>query len=305
MKKPKSLLLLVGILFVASIVIVFTIGAQGAKEPTTASPERRADVITIDALRSFGDLEQPAVPFLHELHTNALDKQNKDCTACHLSENDRQSTKFRRLKDLSRQEVMDIYHADCMQCHKETSKAGIKAGPVEKCGNCHLGTPKAVSDRQPMGFDKTLHYRHSSAVEDKCERCHHEYNEVTKKLFHAKGEEGSCRYCHRQQTEENRLSIKQASHLSCIACHSKTIAEKKNNPSSQAKVAGPIKCSGCHDKQKQDELKTIKDVPRLTRNQPNVVLIRAMQIGASKKELAKAVLIDAVPFDHPRRFKHM
>jgi hypothetical protein len=258
----------------------------------------RADVITIDALRSFGDLEQPAVLFLHDLHTNALDKQNKDCTACHLSEKDRQSPKFSRLKDISRQEVMDIYHTDCMSCHKEMSKAGIKAGPVEKCGQCHLGKPKAVSDRQLMGFDKSLHYRHSLAVKDKCERCHHEYNEVTKKLFYAKGEEGSCRYCHKQRTEENRMSIKLASHLGCLDCHKKTLAEKKKEPLSQDKVAGPIKCSGCHDKQIQDEIKRIKDVPRIKRNQPNVVLIQAVQIGSSKKELAKAVLMNPVPFDH-------
>ena len=114
MEKRSSLLYMVGIFFTACLVAIFTSGAQGVKGPINVFPEMRADVITIDTLTSFGDLEQPAVPFLHELHTNALDKQNKDCTACHLSENDRQSPKFRRLKDISRQEVMDIYHTACM-----------------------------------------------------------------------------------------------------------------------------------------------------------------------------------------------
>ncbi|MGI9568820.1 MAG: cytochrome c3 family protein, partial [Desulfobulbia bacterium] len=212
MKMRRSLLLLTGILFTAVIVAIFTSGVQGVEEVTSDSPLRRADVITIDAVKSFGDLEQPPVVFLHDLHTDALEKQNKDCSACHLSEENRQSPRFKRLKDTSKQEVMDIYHVNCQQCHREVRKAGEKSGPVEVCGQCHQGRPRAVSDQKLIVFDKSLHYRHTEAAKDKCESCHHQYDEVTKKLFYAKGKEGSCIYCHKQQTEENRISMRLASH---------------------------------------------------------------------------------------------
>ena len=76
MKKRRSLLLLTGIFFTAAIVAFFTSGVQGVEEVTNDSPLLRADVITIDALNSFGDLEQPPVVFLHDLHTDAVEKQN-------------------------------------------------------------------------------------------------------------------------------------------------------------------------------------------------------------------------------------
>jgi hypothetical protein len=304
MKKGRVLPLLVGIFFAATLAAIFTSGAQGVKDLAAASPEKKADVITIDTLKSFGNLEQPGVIFSHDLHTDALDKQNKDCAACHLSENDGRSPKFKRLKDTSRQEVMDTYHSDCMKCHKEMSAAGEKAGPVEKCGECHQGRPKVVSARQLIVFDKSLHYRHTIANKDKCERCHHEYNEATKKLFYAKGKEGSCIYCHKQQTEENRISKKLASHLSCIDCHRETLAKKKAMVPSKDKIAGPIKCNGCHDKQKLQLIKRIKDVPRMKRNQPDVVLIQAVQVDANKKGVASAILMNPVPFDHESHEKY-
>ena len=46
------------------------------------------------------------------------------------------STKFMRLEDTTRQEVMDIYHNNCIACHKETKAAKEKSGPLE-CGECH------------------------------------------------------------------------------------------------------------------------------------------------------------------------
>jgi hypothetical protein len=109
MKKRRSPLLLTGIFFTAALVVFFTSGVQGVEEGSNDSTLMRADVITIDALKSLGDLEQPPVVFLHDLHTDAVEKQNKDCSACHLSEENRQSPRFRRLKDTSRQQVMDIY----------------------------------------------------------------------------------------------------------------------------------------------------------------------------------------------------
>jgi hypothetical protein len=61
MKIRRSLLLLTGIFFTAVIVAFFTNGVQGVEEVSNDSPLMRADVITIDALKSLGDLEQPPV----------------------------------------------------------------------------------------------------------------------------------------------------------------------------------------------------------------------------------------------------
>jgi hypothetical protein len=304
MKKRRSLLLLTGIFFTAVIVAIFAGGVQGVEEVSKESPLMRADVITIDALKSLGDLEQPPVVFLHDLHTDAVEKQNKDCSACHLSEENRLSPKFKRLKDTNRQEVMDLYHGNCQQCHRDTAKTGVKSGPVEVCGQCHQGRPKAVSDNELIVFDKSLHFRHTKAAKDKCETCHHQYDEVNKKLFYAKGKEGSCTYCHKQETEENRISKRLASHLSCIQCHRETLAQKKTMAQTKDQKAGPIKCSGCHAEEQLQQIQKIKDVPRMKRNQPDVVLIQAVQIDANKKGAPATILMNAVPFDHKSHEKY-
>lgn len=302
MEKKKSLLQLTGILVVFSLTLALSIEAQEIEVHPGKYAEKRADIITIDAMKPFGTLERPEVVFFHDLHTDALEKKDKDCLACHLSENDRLSLKFKRLKDTSRQEVMDIYHADCMACHKEMSGAGERTGPIEICGECHRDKAKVMSARQPMGFDKSLHFRHSEATKDKepdkdrCELCHHEYDEKTKKLFYAKEREGSCRYCHMEETEENRISMRLASHLSCIDCHRKTLAKNEAKALAKNKIAGPVKCSGCHDLNKQKMIKKVKDVPRIRRKQPDAVLIRANGQETEKQRLATKM--NPVPLDH-------
>ena len=136
----------------------------------------------------------------------------RNCAACHLSAKDpqsgkdRMSAKFMRLEDTSRQAVMDIYHDNCIGCHRETRASNEKSGPLE-CGECHRPRPTVASSWQPIGMDKSLHYRHSKAMDQKCQTCHHEYNENTKTLFYAKGREGTCRYCHLQQPEKNIVSL--------------------------------------------------------------------------------------------------
>ncbi len=92
-------------------------------------------------------------------------------------------------------------------------------------------------------MDNSLHYRHAKAAQNKCETCHHEYDEKAKKLFYAKGKEGTCRYCHKERTEENRISMPLASHISCVECH--RAGQEKNLK------WGPITCKGCHDEEAQ------------------------------------------------------
>ena len=117
------------IVFAVSICLTCT-GIYTAKRPSESVVEKRADIIRIDSMKAFGKLERPPVAFLHQKHTEALAKANKDCTACHLVENDRLIPHYMRLKNSAKQEVMDIYHLNCVACHKETADAGQKSGPV-------------------------------------------------------------------------------------------------------------------------------------------------------------------------------
>ncbi|MDM8515741.1 cytochrome c3 family protein [Desulfobacterales bacterium HSG16] len=298
MKEGKSLFRWPVILITVTIVSICCIGAGGLVGLSKDS-EKRADVVTIDTMKIFGNLERPEVVFLHDLHTEALEKKGKDCSVCHISgksfevipdtlksavENiDRMSPKFKRLQDASRKEVMDTYHLNCIECHTNMTADGDKTGPLA-CGECHKKeTENVISSRQPFGLDQSLHFRHSKAQEKKCETCHHEYDEKSKKLVYVKEKEGSCRYCHLQETEENRISMKTASHLSCIDCHKKKIAKKIE--------AGPVKCSGCHDAENIKKIKRVAKIPRMERKQPDMIMVST---GAEDLTLR----MNFVPFDH-------
>ena len=288
MKKRRRLLPLFGIMVMMTLVVIYTPRAEVNRTASLPSIEKRADIITIDSMRRFGALERPEVAFFHDQHTEALEKMGKDCQACHLSENNRLSFNFKRLKDTNRKEVMDLYHGECMVCHRDINAEGKKTGPIEVCGDCHLKERKATSIRNPIGLDKSLHYRHSEALDNKCEQCHHEYDEKAKKLFYAKGKESSCRYCHKSETEDNRISLELASHQSCVACHLERVSKKES--------AGPIQCKGCHEPGMQQQITKVKDVPRLDRNQPDVVLITAL--GEEKNRPKLVAEMNPVPFDH-------
>ncbi len=289
MKTGKTRLSWTGI-----ILIVFTVsiclagsGIYAAKRPPESAVQRRADIISIDSMKAFGKLERPPVKFLHQQHTEALTAKNKDCTACHPVENNRLVSKYMRLENTAKQETMDIYHTNCIACHKETAGVGQKSGPVV-CGECHKDRTDLVAIWQPIGMDRSLHYRHSKAQNEKCERCHHQYNEVTKKLYYAEGKEGTCRYCHKDLTEENRVSLRLASHLGCIDCHSKTLAKFDD--------AGPITCGGCHDPAQQKLIEKLKNVPRMKRNQPDTVFVRTAKSEAQNSK--PETRMKRVPFNH-------
>ena len=316
MKTQNSLIGMAVILLTFVSALIFSSGAYELEVSTGSSGETRADLIDIDILRDFGPLERPEVIFKHDLHTDALEKKDKDCLACHLLKEDpalstptRLSPKFKRHEDPSRQEVMDIYHTECMACHKEMSVAGDKTGPVEICGECHLEEPKTTSSRQPMGMDLSLHSRHLQGNKDletgegDCKLCHHEYNEQTKELFYAKGKEGSCRYCHKTETEENRIAISLASHLSCVDCHRKKLEQEKERTGAKT-ATGPVKCGGCHDLKAQEKIEKVKEIPRLKREQPDVIFV---QVQPEIKETDKEKLplrMNAVPFDHKAHEGH-
>ncbi|MFC1679084.1 sulfate respiration complex hexadecaheme cytochrome HmcA [Elusimicrobiota bacterium] len=245
----------------------------------------RADVVTIDTIAEFGPLERPPVTFLHDLHTEALKEQGKDCASCHLEgEGVLFLPRFQRREDAGKQALMELYHSKCVECHVERAEGGLETGPVSvsDCGVCHRRSPGVVSVRRGMGFDKSLHYRHIEAEGEKCERCHHEYDEGKDELFHAKGEESSCRDCHGEKAVENREAMSVVSHQQCLGCHLEKEAEEAES--------GPLSCQGCHDPLSQLAHKRLERVPRLKRGQPDVALARPDDL--------KSGGMKTVPFRH-------
>lgn len=288
MEKGRRLLRWAGVVIVSTVLLVFGAAVYGIEKGEDQDAIRSADIIVIDTMRRFGRLDRPPVVYRHDKHTEALQKQGKDCAACHLKDDkQRLSPKYMRLQDLDRENSMRVYHDNCIACHTETLTTGEKGGPVT-CGECHLKSPRAVSSWQPIGMDKSLHYRHSKAQDKKCGQCHHQFDEKAQKLVYVEGQESSCRYCHKEQTEEKRVSFRLASHQACITCHQETLAKKKES--------GPVNCSGCHDAEQQMEIATLENVPRMKRNQPNVVFVKAGAKSALTPE--GALRTKAVPFNH-------
>lgn len=284
-----------GIITLASLFLFNNVTAYAIASSEGGKVVGRSDIIIIDSMKRFGDLQRPSVVFYHEKHSAAVDKKGKDCTVCHLEANDKNgglSLKYMRQEDEASETVMNIYHDNCIACHKDTAAKGDPSGPVE-CGECHKKEVKISSNWIPMGFDQSLHYRHSKAQEEKCEACHHAYNKTTKKLFYDKGKEGTCRYCHKEQTEENRISGQLAAHMACIDCHRKAQAQNKN--------AGPVTCSGCHDPAEQELIEKVNPIPRMNRNQPDIVLLKA--VGKTEKN-PDLIRMNPVPFDHKSHEKY-
>lgn len=300
MEKGKTRLRWVGTFAALAVIMFCGTSVQGEEKSPDQSGKARADVISIDSLKVFGDLEKPEVMFLHDRHTEALEKMGQDCSTCHLLEDsagdipgtfndavngiDRMSPKFKRLKDTARREVMDVYHKFCVECHTDMAKADQKTGPVD-CGGCHQEAAVA-SVRQPSGFDNALHQIHSEAADNKCDVCHHVYDEKEKKLVSGKGQEASCRHCHKAEAEGNRVSMSTAFHQSCIGCHRNALAENKDS--------GPVKCSGCHTPALQEDAKAAMTVSRMDRNQPDQVFVSVGAVQEDESMLRMA----PVPFDH-------
>ncbi len=288
MKTGRSLKTWVSILLVTGILTGYTVQGFGnstaSDPPVTSSP----GMIIINTMKMFKKLERPAVVFLHDQHTRALEISPNDCATCHPMTDNRLSLYFKRTDILEGNALMDLYHLECIKCHNDKADQGKKSGPAE-CGGCHRKDAETVSARTPMAFDKSLHFRHTEARKNKCEQCHHEYDADTKKLFYAKGKEGSCRYCHKAQDEENRMSMAKASHMQCISCHRETLSQNKD--------AGPVECHGCHDIAAQQKIKKIADPPRIDRNQPDAVFVKKLSPGQDPAQMKENRMFP-VPFNH-------
>jgi hypothetical protein len=267
-----------------AIALMFCASPGGSIEDTDVQSTTRADLLTLDGNKPVGDLERPPVQFPHDLHSEAVAKQDKDCVTCHLLRDDgRLSPLFMRLE--GGEDTEKLYHEHCIGCHKDNVAVGVESGPVS-CGECHRQTPLYSSSRRPFGLDKSLHYRHGKASNEKCDTCHHIYDEATKELVYIQGREEPCRDCHRDVTEENRSSFRVAAHESCVGCH-REIALKTPD-----EAVGPQSCADCHDAQRQMAIKVVEQPERLKRNQPDFVLLSAQEadLGSSK--------LNTVPFSH-------
>lgn len=253
-----------------------------------AEPEQtRADIIVIDSLKTFGHLERPPVVFWHDKHTQVLAKRGQDCLACHPMHDQDMSLKFQRFENTDKHSVMGIYHTRCIGCHEENKAQHQTSGPVT-CGDCHVKAVRSRSDWRPIHMDRSLHYRHIKANDRQCGRCHHRYDAKTRTLYYAKGQEEACIYCHKPRTEGNRISMRLASHISCIACHRRLALQNK--------PAGPLACAGCHSPARQAGIERVAHPPRLELHQPDFTLI--LTHGPNEPPSAPAARMARVPFDH-------
>lgn len=246
------------------VLIAPPLGADATVEETRARAIEPATVVMQFPVR-FGAMQRPAVEFDHGAHTKALEQEG--CTTCHtLDDTGLNPVLASTLNIDEREKQIDLFHDTCMGCHGHRAAAGTKGGPVT-CGECHERREPGVSKRLAMAFDYSLHARHVLVYPEKCDRCHHVYDEVEKKLSYEKGKEEACRACHGAVDVEKNLSLANASHRRCIACHLDRARRQLDG--------GPIECVGCHDAAKVGEIKRLEDIPRLVRGQADSLWVKA------------------------------
>jgi DnaJ-class molecular chaperone len=97
----------------------------------------------------------------------------------------------------------------------------------------------ALAAKDEIVFDASMgkvtfaHKKHSETLKIDCLKCHH-----TWKQGETSGKQ--CRDCHKSGVEGKTLSVKDAFHNTCKACHDEV--KKANKP------AGPTMCTQCHVK---------------------------------------------------------
>jgi len=102
--------------------------------PLSASLAEKARFITIPEL--FGDLDRPPVRFDHDKHTKALEAEG--CLPCHEEDDGDFLFVYKNIEEQTdRDDLMDVYHDNCIDCHTERRKQGEDSGPVT-CGECHI-----------------------------------------------------------------------------------------------------------------------------------------------------------------------
>jgi len=248
--------------FILSVFLLVTLFSLVNGHSEAETEKNPPGTIMIDLPAMDDENQMPAVRFFHDRHEHAL-KGRKDCSACHLQKDNRFIFKFKRMEGGTVETDMDIYHTNCIGCHKEIADAGKPAGPVTgECRLCHKRIIEAGSSWTKLSFSRSLHYRHESSALIKpadgsdianCSACHHKYNKDTRELYYQKGEEESCVYCHKSSSVDNVRSMRNAAHDSCVNCHQKMASDNQKS--------GPVNCLGCHDAEEQKKIKVIDNVP--------------------------------------------
>ena len=246
----------------------------------------RADIIVIDSMKIFGDLEKAAVSFPHDKHTDVLEKQGKDCSTCHQTKDDKLVLKFQRTAEIDQETSLDIYHTNCINCHEERAAEDLETGPVE-CGECHQLRPKVIAAQEVINFDSSMHHRHIVAAENKCESCHHIVDAENNKIPYVKGKEDSCRACHKDPTLTKAQTYKAAAHEQCISCHQ----DKKSKEKIENKAVANNKCAGCHDELLLKQIAKLDKIPRRDRNQPDLTFLKSFDTITSQ-------MMNPVIFNH-------
>ncbi len=323
MSKPKYgqyLLAAAVLLFLFSFVTVA--GTMALIDPN----EARSDILTIGADMHIPGRQLAPVQFQHDRHTRALDGQ---CDKCHDTAPGKSAGFiFKGMDDPDVQARMDLFHDQCISCHQQMTSQKHTGPLAAECRACHNAGPDTApdtpsdSDWVPLAFDRSLHYRHVSSadigttvqgIDTNCNACHHSYNETTKELYYEPGTEGACVYCHKPEPValnpsfpdtgtgtgtgggdgEMIRSARKAAHDSCVACHLDLAGKKIKT--------GPVECSGCHDAAAQAGIQTLTDVPRLQRNQPDIVLLTGWDsLGEDRDANARLIAahMDPVAFNH-------
>jgi hypothetical protein len=244
--------------YLMALALAIVAGPAAATNPSTPRliPPSTAVMTLPEAL---GAMERPAVEFPHAAHTSALEAEG--CTACHLVEEVGLIPEFTPVRGVTdRDQLIDKVHDACLSCHRSRTSAAGKHGPLE-CGECHVRRAPGVSERAAMTWDYSLHGRHAQAFPDKCETCHHSYDEAEKKLVYVKGTEEACRTCHLDRDDGKKLSLRNAVHTDCVGCHLRRVKS--------GQTAGPTLCVGCHDAKVVSAYPQLDPVPRLLRGQPD------------------------------------
>ena len=257
-----------------TLLLLVAIGgtAAASKQPTRVIPPA---TIVMEFPVALGEMERPAVEFNHKAHTEAL--ESPSCETCHrLDEQGEFDPSLASTSEIdTRGDLIDASHDACIGCHRERDEDGLVAGPVT-CGECHVRREPKVSVRAVMAFDYSLHARHTKALDDKCENCHHVYDEATKDLTYVKGKEDGCSACHGAADQGRTLSLANASHRACVSCHLRRGRLEKET--------GPSLCAGCHDPEIRGSMKVLAEIPRLMRGQKDTMWVS----GASSESAAVA-----------------
>ncbi len=261
-----------------SLLALAMVAAPAAAGQETAVRVIEPSVVEISWPEAAAAMQRPAIEFNHAVHAKALEA-GEGCRACHRVDDGGLDPGLAAVAGVDDPDaLMDAYHDACIGCHEKRSASASKTGP-SSCGGCHVRRPPGISARAAMHFDYSLHARHSLAAEEKCEACHHVWDEAGQKLRYEKGAEESCRTCHGAIDIGRNFSLANASHRSCVSCHLERAAAGAKG--------GPARCVGCHDPKHQAAWARLEEIPRLKRGQPDTTWVHHAEAKFS-----------AVAFDH-------